>query len=49
MIGFEAFELVEERVELRVRDLGGTIEVITLFVMPDGVTKLFDTLFGIEV
>ena len=35
MIGFELLELVEEGVELFVRDFRIVVDVVALFVMPD--------------
>src|SRR5437762_3289264 len=45
IVRFELLELVEEAVELFVGDLGIGVDVVTLFVMADLVTKLFDALF----
>ena len=48
MIGLEALELVEQRVELLVRDFRGVADVIALLVMPDGVAELSQAFFRIR-
>ena len=40
MLGLELLELVQQRVELGVGDLGVGVDVVALFVMADRVAKL---------
>jgi hypothetical protein len=40
MLGLEPLELVQQRVELGVRDLGGVQDVVALFVVADLLPKL---------
>ena len=42
VIGLELFELVEQAVVFLVGNLGIVVDVVTLFVMTDRVTKLLD-------
>ena len=44
MLRFEPLELVQQPIELLVGDLGIVVDVVALFVMPDGVTQLAETL-----
>ena len=46
MLGFEPLELVQQRVELLVGDLGIVVDVVALFVMADRVAQLFEAFFG---
>ena len=46
MRGFQAFELVEEFVELGVGDFRIGVDVVALFVMANRLAKLLDALFG---
>ena len=45
VFGFERFELVEQAVELLVRDLGRAADVVTLLVVTDAVAQFFDAVF----
>jgi hypothetical protein len=45
----EALELVQQPIELLVRDLGLVLNVVTLFVIPNGVTQRPDALFRISL
>ena len=40
VLRFEPLELVQQRIELLVGDLGVVVDVVALFVMPDGVAEL---------
>ena len=42
MLCLEAFELVQQRVELLVGDLGSVVDVVALFVMADRITQLVE-------
>ena len=44
MLRFEPLELVQQPIELLVGDLGIVVDVVALFVMPDGVAQLADAL-----
>ena len=45
MLGFERFELLQQRVELGVGDLGIVVDVVALFVVTDRVTQLAEAFF----
>ena len=45
MLRLETLELVQQPIELLVGNLRVVVDVVALFVMPDGVTKLPDALF----
>ena len=46
ILGFELLELVQQPIELLVGNLGRVVDVVALFVVPDGVTKLVDAFLG---
>src|SRR5207237_6520544 len=46
IFGFEAFEVVQQRVERLVGNLGRVVDVIPLFVVANRLTELTQTLFG---
>ena len=46
MLRLERLELVQQRVELVVGDLGIVVDVVALFVMPDRVAELRDAVGG---
>ena len=44
MLGFELLELVQQPIELLVRNLGLVVDVVALFVVPDGLAKCRDAM-----
>src|SRR5438445_7926167 len=46
MLCFEPLELVEESIELLVRDLGVVVDVVALLVLPDRITQFAQAFFG---
>jgi hypothetical protein len=49
MLTLEAYELLHQRVELAVGDLGRVQDVVALFVVPDLAAELFDPFGGSHV
>ena len=48
MLRLETLELVEQRVEFFVGNLGRVVDVVALLVMADGITQIAQTFFGLH-